>query len=262
MKKYKRTLDMLLDEVNKQHSIGRLIPDFKTLIVVLASMGVDTIFIYQITDCLFYQSEIMSIITAMVVAFGLDATPVVIAAKIQKKNLNFWDIFILVASIVLFISLVVAVFALRWCSMDIIFSSDAEGSLITSVLDKTANTTHIGNSEKIMTVILSIMPVITSLITFASALHKPIFQKELEQRQINKLKNTERCIFLSARKNELERELKRDLNGLEEEKYNVHIELVDAIQEILVNQAKTALAMKLGNPEAITELLEGEDSHD
>lgn len=260
MKSCNYTRDLMIKELKSIQSSYSMMPDWQTLFIVVICIAVDTLFLYGVTDNLFYQSAAMSFFVALMIAFGIDGLPVVIANKILKKKKNWLDNTILISCTLAFFSLIVGIFALRWSMMDLIYTSGESLSIASSMEAAMEESTYVAsNSEKFMTVIMSIIPLSTSLITFAAATQKSIKQKKFEELQSIMIYNEARKQYLLTKIHEVDRELSRELDVLEQEKYENMLKLLHARQDILDGQAKTALAMKMNTPEAVRELLGKEE---
>lgn len=260
MKNYSSVKEITQKELDKLHSVNSMMPDWKTALIVLLCIAVDMIFLFDITDSLFTQSALMSMSVALMIAFGIDGLPVVIANKIQKEKKDGLDIVILIACTITFVGLIIGIFVLRWSMMDVIYTSADSISINSSTGIMMEETEYVASSaDKCMTVIMSIIPVSTSLITFAAATQKPVRQKKFELLQ-------KRMILMESYKQDLltqihetERELQRDLDTLEKEKYENMLRKKNAMLELLNGQAKISIAMKIGTPEAVSELLENKE---
>lgn len=250
MKKQADIRSQMLRQASSIQGAYGMLPDYKTLLLVLVCIAADMVFLWDMVDRLFVDDWRMNLIVSLMIAIGLDGLPVVLAVKIRKGQKDWLDYVLLVACTTAFLALILGIFFLRWAMMDTIFGSES-GSF-------TGETPPPQQAKQVMTVIMSIIPLSTSLITFAAATHYSVEQKERQQKQKALIQSMALKQELSAKLQETERELKRDLDDLEWQNYENQKKKLRVTQKVLEEQVRNALAMKLGTPEAVSELLEEE----
>lgn len=245
-------------DVKKVQSIHYEIFNSATLIMVIICVLLDTTFIYQFIDKMFAtETQYMSILCSVIVAIALDGLPVLIAFAITKTAKTKMDIFLAVASTTIVLILVATLFTLRFSMMELTYSTSQTELLVTSASLQNEGTEYIASvAEKALTVMMSFIPVATSILSFGLACMIPRSVKAKNYCQYINVQYHEIIIALQNEILELKRELTRKIYCYEEAKYKNRLEKLETIGMLLKVQSRQKLAERLSTPEATTEVLE------
>lgn len=246
-------------DVKKVQSIHYQIFNSATLTMVIICVLLDTTFIYQFIDKMFAtETQYMSILCSAIVAIALDGLPVLIAFTITKTAKTKMDIFLAIASTTIVVILVATLFTLRFSMMELTYSTSQTELVVTSAASlQNEETEYIATvAEKALTVMMSFIPVATSILSFGLACMIPRSVKAKNYCQYINVQYHEIIIALQNEILELKRELTRKIYCYEEAKYKNRLEKLDTIGMLLKVQSRQKLAERLSTPEATTEILE------
>lgn len=186
----KKTARTIKKAIKKANSGSSLFPDKTTVGIMLFSMSLDMFFIYSVTDSVFTQLPILSIVSALIIAFNIDSLPVIIASRLEKKYKTKLDKMLIFLGISLFIFFITCIFALRLATMETTYNDSGADMEISTTI--TLNNTDINDSltensvtsdvstyeptaaELTMTILLAMTPLATSILVFAVATHRSL----------------------------------------------------------------------------------------
>lgn len=169
------------------------------------------------------------------------------------KGVKKWLLF---SMAITFLLLFAATFWLRWTTRELMFEAGGGITSAGSTISASAETDSSSFKAISLTILLGIMPGITSMINLALGYLSgdPVYLKisYLKQEQVRL--QSEINIHMAA-KNELERDWLQLLQDADKEHLNAVLMEVHSFRDRLCHTARYLLAEKIANPEAITELL-------
>lgn len=224
------------------------------LLVILFIVS-DFMFIWQLVDLYFTENILISIATSFVIACLIDISPSILAgfiAEKEKKFIHYVAMFIIALAL---IASFVALAFLRFNSEELIYKLDS--NKILSLQDQQQN-------EKLdykpgymwMSVLFCIIPLFTSIVSFSIGLFENSKNKEIYLNKKYAIKNTEELFNLEANNLELELELKRNLDEMNEKYRKLELDDIQNKKIIAKEFVKFQMAQAVKTPQALTNFME------
>lgn len=225
-------------------------------------MLVDGLTIYQLIEQMFYQAQWLSIIVTIGIAAVLEGVPYVAAQYIMREEKKKSDYVVLITLAVSFAILFFSLFALRWNTQDLLYST-ADSEIVLDVMNQASTETVVQEEsnagQQAMTFLLGISPLLTSILAFALSCFQVAASKRNNIDVENDIELMERMKLLRIFEQETTDEIKRDLLGYDQKLLAMEMEKLDTYAAILKNIVRQRVAMKTGSPEMVSKLLEGEN---
>lgn len=225
--------------------------------VAIVAFLADFVTLFSIIDLKLTESVLLSMLITTVISGVMNISPIIFSKLMNDKdNKSLTRKAQLISLLVLFISLFVISFALRWTTRADLFKTDT-GIVISDV----ENTTTLEDeyeptmSDDVLAILLGLEPLGTSILVYTLSNTDPLIEKKkvLKGNQLNLISEKHKYEVMVK---ELERELERDLYEYDDKKYQEAIETVNVLKEYLMLHARQRLAEKIGSAEAVTYLME------
>lgn len=235
------------------------------IILVIIFSAMDAMVLYSIFDEALTQSQILGIVMALGVATILNVLPLVIAKFVHcvlYKTIKHAKLMLSIF-IVSFVLIYGGTVYLRFAYSDMYGQESQDKKLENTVSNETIqqsvdNSDIQNNKGKAVVVLLSISPLITSLLAFGIAfigddgLKKQIERLEIQQIEIDeKICDTKAAIL--QMENSINQDIKRQIN-MDEKTMNVVIDEIISRCDILKALSRQYLAEYLANPSATSKL--------
>lgn len=240
---------------------------FNTVPVIIFSV-MDGLVLKSVFEKCLLQGSFMQLIMTFGIALVLNVLPLIIAKFVHAAlyKTKKWAVMCLTIFITGFVLMYGATVYLRFAYKDIYEESDNKGGIVNTVTDASENSAGSGDAgdddkEKKSTavcVLLSISPLITSLIAFGIAFFADDeIKKKYEQLRITKVGIEEKIIETASAIKQMEllvngfvdRALKQD-----EEAMFAAIGEILAMEKVLKTNARFILAKHLNNPSATSKI--------
>ncbi len=224
--------------------------------LILLFITSDFMFIMQLVDIYFTQSEFLSMAVSLVIACLIDISPSILAGFItvkKKKSIHYVAMFI--TSLALIASFTVLGF-IRLNSEEFIYqiANNQITSLISEQeIEQSAHT----QGYMWMSVLFCIIPVFTSIVSFCIGLFESSKNKETYLDKINIIKSREELFNLQANNLELELELERNLNDMNDQYKELELDDIKNRKIIAKEFVKFKMAQAVKTPQALTNFMEG-----
>lgn len=258
--------DLRRESTVKMHKTGRewWTTSKANLILVPIFSIMDGMVLYSIFDACMTQSVVMGIIMAFGVAVVLNVLPLIIAKfahqviyKIKRKA-----IIMLIISLSGFILLFAGTVILRFAYSDMYQTESQSVQLENEVAndidddEKSEYNAAASNKSIAVVVLLSLSPLVTSIIGFAVAyVSDDELRKRIEYYELRDVEIDEAISDLEAAIETMNNDIERDLE-LDEDAMNAAIQNIIARGETLKAMARFYLAEYLANPKATSKLSE------
>jgi ABC-type polysaccharide transport system, permease component len=225
--------------------------------VAIIAFLADFVSLFNIIDLKLTQSVLLSVLITTVISGVMNISPIIISKLMNdKENKSLTRKIQLISLLVLFISLFVISFALRWTTRADLFRTDT-GIVISDV----ENTTTLEDeyeptiSDDVLAILLGLEPLGTSILVYALSNTDPLIEKKkvLKGNQLDLISEKHKYEVMVS---ELERELEKNLYEYDDKKYLEAVETVNVLKEYLMLHARQRLAERIGSAEAITYLME------
>lgn len=230
--------------------------------VILSLTGgltlLDGVTLYTVFDNLMYEDPFMCLVVTLGTALALNFMPLIGGRLVHEYRYGFKGVkkWLLLSIAFTFLLLFAATFWLRWTTRELMFEAGGGITSAGSTIAASAETDSSSFKAVSLTILLGIMPGITSMINLALGYLSgdPVYLKisYLKQEKVRFQSEINRHM---AAKNELERDWLRLLQDADEEHLNAAMTEVHSFRNRLCHTARYLLAEKIANPEAITELL-------
>lgn len=261
-KHYKSTREMLHKaEMKTQKTINPVNP-FILPLLLLFFVILDALTIYQLMDEMFYQSAVLSIVITLGIAIVLEGIPFLAAQFYMREKKSVSDKITMVILAVTFAMIFAILFALRWSARALTFSMEGTEIAFT-VMNKVAESSSVvyetSLAEDMMTIVLGLSPLATSVLAFFLSCIYRTSDKVRDMKRLAQIGLFEQLKQVHIRRNEIENELKRDLERYNQELYEVALAEVEDYRKLLKIAVRQKLALHLGKASVITNLLEKEN---
>lgn len=224
-------------------------------ILILFFIVSDFIFIFQLIDGYFNQSQLLSLAAAVVIACLIDVSPSILAGFINFKGKKSIHYFVMVITSLALVGSFAVLAFIRIHSEDLIFQTmDNQITSLVSTEEIQQSVNEQGTRG--MSVLFCIVPIFTSIVSFAISLFDNPEGKKQYLNRISFISNKEKLVNLEANNLELELELQRNLNSMND-KYRA-LELNDIQNKKIIAQeiVKLKMAQVLKTPQALTNFME------
>lgn len=243
-------------EITKKIQYAGLSPYLTSVIVLLAS-ACDFVTIKSVMEFYLTEAVVIQVVITGAVAFILNYLPSLLGKTVKNKDIALRKILIIVlifSSTTLFF----LTFLLRWYSRSMMFADSSNLGLLAQSAIESAGTDVAG--ENTLTVIMGTSTLFTSVLSFIFALLEPTVEEKT--RYIKEL----RLIELEANKafyevhiQELQKIVEDDANAKrEEEAYVAALKNLDDFKELFKEESRMLLAEHIGNPDAVSVVLQRE----
>ena len=223
-------------------------------LVVLICILFDTVCMYQAVDLYFTQKAWLSAIITVAMAFVLDVPPMLLGAvtkdsKIPPQDKKLQMIGLLSAFVLMYL----CTFGLRFASMDEMFP--VVSVQIAGQAAEQADASHT-TGQYVMALILAITPLGTSIVSFVLGMQDDPEEAYRHQLRLNRIELRQWINAMKVKETELGEDMKFDLDGYDEARYNIRQETIRDQADILRSDSRKLLSEKLGRAEAVSELME------
>lgn len=226
-------------------------------ILIILMLG-DIATIFPLMDSLFYQSQILSLAITIIAGFVLEGVPYAAAHFLLKKKKEKKEVIFLAALGIAFLLVFTLLFNFRMNSQDIQYqATGTELNLSGEVADETEQVFIPTKGQSSMTLLLSILPLCTSVLAFViSCAYNPEELKK-EHDELAMIQMKELLANMQASENEIKQEQERDLTAYDETLYQSRLADLDKFAKMEKLEVRRKMAMKLGTADAVSKLLEG-----
>lgn len=253
-------LKTLYDNEIREQKEGGFIDSKLLAILVIAFIISDFFSLFSVIDAVFYQSIILSVLVTATTAILLEVLPVLGAKFLMMPARKSKDNYMLIALGVGFLILVAAISYLRFNSQEIMFSSSDSQLIINGVNNVNDTYTYTASdSEQAMTVLMALLPVLTSMAAFFLTLMDPQSVKLKNLMKRNKIMLKDELVELMTQEDEIKHELEIDLFDRDEQLYNNVLKEIDHYGELMKCRVRELCAEFLGTAQAVSDLLETRD---
>lgn len=234
----------------KNHDDFHFIPsDFRVFLLVIFFVFSDLMFIHQLVDAYFYDTEVMSWLTSLVVAVLIDVSPTTIAASIGVKNKGPKHYAAIVMATIALILGFVMIGYVRINSSELIFSTN-NSSLISASQSVTDKASIITKGQLGMTLLFVLIPVFTSVLSFVIGI---LANNDSEKKLTNQLEGYNIYNEISERianSMEMKMVMDTDFDSYVDEKHKLEVMNAKADKEITMDYMKIMQAIACaGSPE-------------
>lgn len=261
-KKNKQNMDIrekLLKYEKKDYreSVIEWIPRSPKLLFVLSVfVATDCMVLYQLIEAYHTQNQLISIIMALATALVIDFIPAMLAAILNMPHLEKRHYINSVLLLSILVAVFATIFAVRWNSQDILYSiSSTALQSQTGTISTVSDTNTAGMTT--MTILLGILPIGTSALSFAVSLYDNKKEKKEYLNNVKEIDIKNELINIEVNNLEIKHELEqRDHIGYNHKIAELELNNI-AQQEIIAKEmVKIMMALKVGNPQALTNLME------
>lgn len=235
--------------------------------VIICFSGVLTLLdastLFTVFDNLMYEEPLISYIMTLGTALCLNFIPLIVGRFIQEYRydgncIKKWIIWVCAVT---FFVLFAATFWLRWTTREIMFESGGGISTSAGMVLESAGTDSNSLKAISLTVLLGIMPCITSMINLALGfLSADPVRLKLTYLQKEQVRLRSELGILEAAKKELDRDWMHCLQEADQEHLDAALIEIMCFRDKIIQMSKYLLAEKLIKPEAISELLGQKDT--
>lgn len=205
--------------------------------IIMGIILIDFLTYYSVMDAIFQNTDqTQGLILSVGIVAMIDLPPMVLADMIpmKKKTINIF----LISTIIAIVLLMIASIIQRLCSADLIFSDIMLSNTSASI-----------PAQRMSMVLLSLLPIATSVFSFALSAKKKIVAAHLL------LERTEKEIILEkAKRKELENALLFDQVQYEKQKYEEAVQRLLQKGETMQSTARYALSKYLGEKKAVSKI--------
>ncbi|MBR4026978.1 MAG: hypothetical protein IKJ01_05400 [Lachnospiraceae bacterium] len=234
-KKKQPILRQVVNE-NKQANL----PESAKWMIVIACILFDCVCFYTTYSLLLRQSLLLNIFTVCISAVTMDLFPVVLGMLLSRAEKDRMEIGMAISIAIAFLCEAVMSFFIRYNTKSALFESGGLGlSLSGEAAQNIIETTPIetNNAQIGVVVLLGILPILTSLLSFAVSYQNPKRKRiELDEQQLLNLKEkiNEHKVNIELLENELSR---RDLYKLDKTRF--------AVADLLINLTEIGSNIKV-----------------
>lgn len=219
------------------------------IVLIVAFTGLDASTLYEIFQEVCTESPLTSLILTFGAALALNFLPLLLV-RLYKEHSPVWMI---IAILVVFCLLFSALFYLRWQTAADVFAAGSGGMTTMNAKESTSQ----NDGQTAVTLLLGILPLITSVINAMLSYFQDTTKNELKQLEVQRSKAKQHLDVVKAAICELKSvDWSTHLKAYDEEQYEQAIESIKATTEMIKTYARIELAKKLKTPEAISALLE------
>jgi len=228
------------------------------LVILLSSL--DAVTLFSVFDAVCYNSQAIGIVLTVGCAITLNFLPLVEGRLYQcyRYQLNGVKRWMLIAVAAIFLILFAATFGLRWTTRNLTFSG-AENTMADTTGKADAISSTDENSEEAiaMTVLLGIMPCVTSIINLALGyLTDDPVKRKIRKLTVVKAKLEQRLAVLKGARHELDQNWDVLLQDYDDAQLMAALAQNDAVVQNKKALARFLLAKKLKLPDDISLCLE------
>ncbi|HWP80255.1 MAG TPA: hypothetical protein VN446_06390 [Candidatus Acidoferrum sp.] len=228
------------------------------LVILLSSL--DAVTLFSVFDAVCYNSQAIGIVLTIGCAITLNFLPLVEGRLYQcyRYKLNGVKRWMLIALALVFVILFAATFGLRWTTRALTFTgAESTMSDATGQSAAVSSTDEDSDEAVAMTVLLGIMPCVTSIINLALGyLTDDPVKRKLRKLTVVKAKLEQRLALLKGAEHELDRDWEAILRSNDDADLMAVLTLNDAVTEHKKGLARYLLAQKLKEPDDISLCLE------
>lgn len=231
------------------------------ILIVLLFIITDGIFIYQLIAEYSYQSKLQSMCCAATFAVIINTIPTITANLFKTKDKGKGHYIAISALAAVVLAVFATIFILRWNSQDVLYGTNSTRlSLLSDSLNGESSTPVFTAGQKTMTILLGLEPIATSILAFClSYFEQGKRDKEYTAKIMNLLVQAE-LSNLDANNLELEYDQNRDLESYDSALRKLAHDDLKQQERITKEYIKMELAMALGTPEALSDMMEMEDT--
>ena len=204
------TKKLLLKKVKTETDGKRSMPPVILFFILMFFVLVDFITIYPIINRQFLEARYIVILLTIGVAVVLEILPYVLARNLLKDDLSTRQKIIFGLGFVFLIMLIAILFALRWHDAQVAASSSGVHAIIDGVAVQ-LNEYEFTNDRAAMTILLGLLPGITSVLVFCLGAEVLPVKLEGWREKRNEILIIDEISFYLTCIRELEGELSRDL---------------------------------------------------
>lgn len=238
----------------------KILPDSQLgKFLILLFIATDAIFMYQITNVWCSYSVVMTVFTAIILATALDVLPSVISGMLGERKKKAIHYAIISVSMLILLGLFGVVFAARYYSADQLYQTAEHSLKIVSVFDTvTPGTSKTEMGQLMMTILFGIVPVATSVISFAIGFWENRAPDDsVMTKKLQSLLLRASLIDVEGNITELEAQKERDLRQYDEENRKLAQDDVTQYGKIIREGAKLDMALKAMDVTVLNHRLRG-----
>ncbi len=177
--------------------------------VIIFIIAMDFVFIKQLTEAYFADTEATIFLSALVIVVCIDLTPSILAGFINMEKKRIRDFVIFGLALIALLTGFMFLAQIRIHSEELIYQTSSMGIDSMNAVDVVGNLNLEG--KRWMTYLFCFMPLFTSIISFVISLLDGRDNKKDYIRQLETVRQKSELIDLEGNQHELELELKRDL---------------------------------------------------
>lgn len=229
----------------------------KIAFLVILFIISDLMFIHQLIEAYFYDTEVMGWFTSIVVAVLIDVSPSTIASGIERKNKSLKHYFAIAISVVALILGFVILAYIRIHSSDIIFSVEST-SLISSQHGGGVQKGRISRGMQGMTWLFILIPIFTSILSFTLTM---LCESDAEKTLIDRMKGYNLYNEISesiADSMEMKQVMDTDFEAIVDKKYNIAILNIETDAQVTMDTMKLMQAIACGGSPEVHRILRSE----
>lgn len=218
------------------------------IVLIISFTLLDASTLYEIFQQVCTQSPLTSLILTFGAALALNFLPLLLV-RLYKEHSPVWMI---IAILVVFCLLFSALFYLRWQTAADVFAAGSGGMTTMNAEENTL----LNDGQTAVTLLLGILPLITSVINAMLSYFQDTTKNELKQLEVQRSKAKQHLDVVKAAISELDTDWETRLKDYDEEQYSQAVNSIKATTAMIKTYARVELAKKLKTPEAISTLLE------
>lgn len=266
MKKEQKPVSMQMGylynaEKKRQKLTYKVFPWLLPVIIIICMAG-DFMTIFPLIDSMLYQSAGQVFMVTAVAILLLDGIPYIAGGFYMKEEKTASDKIWFVVLMTVFFVTVIALFYLRWNTQELQYDT-TETKLTVSTFEETGDTEEEvfkpTAGQKAMTLFLGFLPVGTSMITFAASCMYSISKTKREYNKSLRIKLLDMENDLGVQEEEIRKELEWDMQKYDEGMFLLNLDDIKQLEVIAKLKVREKLAEKLGTPDSVSKLLEGEE---
>lgn len=218
------------------------------IVLIISFTLLDASTLYEIFQEVCCQSPFVSLILTFGAALALNFLPLLLV-RLYKEHSPVWMIIVI---LVIFCLLFSALFYLRWQTAADVFAAGSGGmSTMSTEVSASQN-----DSQPAVSLLLGILPLITSVINATLSYFQDPTKNELKQLEVQRSKAKQHLDVVKAAICELDADWETRLKDYDKEQYSQAVNSIKATTAMIKTYARVELAKKLKTPEAISTLLE------
>jgi hypothetical protein len=225
-------------------------------LLVTSLSSLDAVTLFSVFDAVCYNSQAIGIVLTIGCAITLNFLPLVEGRLYQcyRYQLNGVKRWMLIAIALVFIILFAATFGLRWTTRGLAFTgAESTMSDATGKAEAISSTAEDSDEAVAMTVLLGIMPCVTSIINLALGyLTDDPVKRKIRKLTVGKAKLEQRLAILKGAEHELDQDWDAILQSYDNAELMAVLAQNDAVTSNKKGLARYLLAQKLKRPDDIS----------